>query len=264
MSRVRSRLRPRLLPVVIAAGAGLLALKVIGLTTQGGYMLLPEKSPKEKFGRVLTDPRRDLVPDDVTGSVPPKKDDAKKAEPPKEAAKPAEVPAQPLPPQPPSAAEKAIYDKLSQRRQQLEDRAKELDLRENLLKSAEKLMDERLGELKELEAKSEGGIKAKQETASALKSLVVMYEAMKPRDAARVFEKMDARILTPLARQMNPRKLSEVLALMTPEAAERLTGALMKTGAEDGVAMPKPNPAPSAPELEELPRVAGEGKTPKS
>lgn len=258
------RLRPRLLPVVMAAGAGLLALKILGLMTQGGYMLLQPPPEKEKFGRMLTSPRRDPVPEDVTGSVPPKKDDAKKddakkGEAGKDAAKPADPVAQPLPPAPPSAAEKALYEKLGQRRQQLEERARELDLRESLLKSAEKVVDERLGELKELEAKVDAGTR-KQEGGAPLKSLVVMYEAMKPRDAARVFEKMDGRILTPLARQMNPRKLSEVLALMSPEAAEKLTAGLMR-GDEPAA---NPAKAPAVPAMEELPRVGANDKTPRN
>jgi flagellar motility protein MotE (MotC chaperone) len=53
-----------------------------------------------------------------------------------------------------------------------------------------------------------------------------MYENMKPRDAARVFDRLSIDILVSVVLQMNPRKMSEVLAAMTPESAEKLTVAL--------------------------------------
>jgi flagellar motility protein MotE (MotC chaperone) len=53
-----------------------------------------------------------------------------------------------------------------------------------------------------------------------------MYEAMKPKDAARVFDRLGHDVLVPVVMQMNPRKMSEVLAVMSPEAAEKLTVAL--------------------------------------
>ena len=59
--------------------------------------------------------------------------------------------------------------------------------------------------------------------AEQFKSLVTMYETMKPKDAARIFDRLDLKILVEVSTQMNPRKMSEVLAQMTPEAAERLT-----------------------------------------
>ena len=53
-----------------------------------------------------------------------------------------------------------------------------------------------------------------------------MYEAMKPKDAARVFDRLGLDVLVPVVQQMNPRKMSEVLAAMSPDRAEKLTVAL--------------------------------------
>ncbi len=50
-----------------------------------------------------------------------------------------------------------------------------------------------------------------------------MYENMKAKDAARIFERLDMKILVEVATQIKPAKMSEILAQMTPEAAERLT-----------------------------------------
>jgi flagellar motility protein MotE (MotC chaperone) len=93
--------------------------------------------------------------------------------------------------------------------------------------TAEKKLDGRVGDLKVLEEKVGGpGGKPAVEEAKAIKNLVIMYEAMKPKDAARVFDRLSLDVLVPVVQQMNPRKMSEVLAAMAPERAEKLTIAL--------------------------------------
>jgi flagellar motility protein MotE (MotC chaperone) len=46
---------------------------------------------------------------------------------------------------------------------------------------------------------------------------------MKAKDAARIFDRLDIRLATEVARLIQPRRMSDILAQMTPEAAERLT-----------------------------------------
>ena len=50
-----------------------------------------------------------------------------------------------------------------------------------------------------------------------------MYENMKAKDAAKIFDRLDLRILVEVVNAMNARRMSDILGLMTPEAAERLT-----------------------------------------
>ena len=50
-----------------------------------------------------------------------------------------------------------------------------------------------------------------------------MYENMKAKDAAKVFDRLDMRVLVEVVNAMNPRRMSDILGQMTPEAAERLT-----------------------------------------
>jgi flagellar motility protein MotE (MotC chaperone) len=57
-----------------------------------------------------------------------------------------------------------------------------------------------------------------------------MYETMKPKDAAKIFDRLDIRVLIDVASQINPRVMSAILAQMTPEAAERLTVELAARG----------------------------------
>jgi flagellar motility protein MotE (MotC chaperone) len=96
--------------------------------------------------------------------------------------------------------------------------------------------------------------------AQGLKKLVIMYENMKPREAARVFDRLGADVLVPMVLQMNPRKMSEVLAAMTPESAEKLTVALANRARArtDGLAAAPAAALPSS----ELPAIAPVGQAP--
>jgi flagellar motility protein MotE (MotC chaperone) len=162
---------------------------------------------------------RDIYdPGEYTGSVAAPKPEAKP-----DAAAPAAPPTDVIKPTL-SAGERAVLESLQQRRQELETRSRELEVRDSLLKAAEKRIEQRLQELKEIEARVGGADKKKDEEDSAkFKSLVTMYENMKAKDAAKVFDRLDLRILVEVVNAMNARRMSDILGLMTPEAAERLT-----------------------------------------
>lgn len=120
-----------------------------------------------------------------------------------------------------STAERAVLERLLERRQELETRARELELRETLLKAAEKNLEAKLAALKAKEAGPSG---RKDEAEQVrFKSLVTMYETMKPKDAAKIFDRLDIKVLSEVAGQINPRRMSEILAVMSTDAAEKLT-----------------------------------------
>jgi len=124
----------------------------------------------------------------------------------------------------PSGAERAILERLQERRQQLDVRARELDIREGLLQAAEKRVEARLAELKGAETQAAAATEKKSESdAARLKSVVTMYENMKPRDAAKIFDRLDIAVLFEVASQINPRRMSDILAQMSPDVAQRLT-----------------------------------------
>ncbi|MET3891583.1 flagellar motility protein MotE (MotC chaperone) [Bosea sp. OAE506] len=137
---------------------------------------------------------------------------------------------------------------------------RELEMRERLLDTAEKKLDSRVGDLKDLETKAGGapGAKPQGEEAKAIKNLVIMYEAMKPKDAARVFDRLGLDVLVPVVQQMNPRKMSEVLAVMAPDRAEKLTVALASmarnAGAERVAVDPAALPSTELPAIAPAPR----------
>ncbi|HVX98289.1 MAG TPA: flagellar protein FlbB [Pseudorhodoplanes sp.] len=167
----------------------------------------------------------DAKPKDATGSAPEDKKDEAKA-----AAKPAEPTPSPngtvitFDNKPMSAAERAILERLQERRQELEQRAKELDLRETMLQATEKKLQEREQALKATEERINETLKKKDEAdAARFKSIVTMYESMKAKEAAKIFDRLDIRLATEVASQINPRRMSDILAQMAPETAERLT-----------------------------------------
>ncbi len=158
-----------------------------------------------------------------------------------------------------SPSEKALLERLSERREQLENRGRDMDTREKLLESTEKKIEQRINQLKELEEKAAAALAKKAEgEGQTLKNVVTMYEGMKPKDAAKVFDRLSLDVLVPLVVQMNPKKMSEVLAVMTPESAEKLTVALSqraKSAEMKSSAMTSTAPLP-AQELEAIDATA--------
>ena len=221
----------RVIPVVLVAIFGLAVLKVAGIILDGGYVFdyQPQTTTQRSWAEEnFNFPTGKKRPDsaDITGSVEAKKEDAAKPEvSPPQAAKPSETNvAAPDPVQPVSASERAVLERLQARRQELEARAREIDIRESLLKAAEKRIESRVEEMKSVESRITTATEQKSEADVArFKGIVTMYEGMKPKDAARVFDRLEMPVLFEIASQIAPRKMSDILGLMSPEAAERLT-----------------------------------------
>lgn len=215
----------RVIPVVLVAVAGLATLKVAGLAINGGYVFdyKPNQARKSWAQENLNFPAGREDPD-ITGSTHGA---------PKEAPKPAApetkmeggtvVKIDEAQPQV-SASERAILERLQARRQEIEARQREIDIRESLLKSAEKRIENKVEEMKAVETRI-SATQAEQKAAEAqrMKGLVTMYEGMKPKDAARVFDRLEMGVLIEIASAIAPRKMSDIMGLMSPEAAEKLT-----------------------------------------
>ena len=249
----------RVIPVVLIAIFGLAVLKVAGLVIDGGYVFdyQPQKTTRSWAQETLNFPGSKIDPADVTGSTPkPKEEAAKPAVPAPEVAKPDGVVVYPEQTQPVSASERAILERLQSRRQELEARAREIDIRENLLKAAEKRIESRVEEMKAVESRITTATGQKAETdAARFKGIITMYEGMKPKDAARVFDRLEMSVLIEIASQIAPRKMSDILGLMMPEAAERLTVELARRAGSD-----KSASASTA----ELPKIEGRAMPPKT
>jgi flagellar motility protein MotE (MotC chaperone) len=222
----------RVLPVVLVAVFGLAVLKIAGLVLDGGYVFdyRPDADKPSWAQETFNFPGRSYVEgSDITGSV--KKEEEAKPAP--ELAR-AEATANPEPVQGVSASERAILERLQARRQELEARAREIDIRESLLKAAEKRAEGRVEELKAIESRITGAAAQKaDEEAARFKGIITMYEAMKPKDAAKVFDRLEMPVLFEIASQIAPRKMSDILGLMSPEVAERLTVEMARRAGSD-------------------------------
>jgi flagellar motility protein MotE (MotC chaperone) len=282
----------RLVPIVLIATACLLVLKTAGILSGSGYTLgslqgaraqAPLDEPEASVSKAsdaliervfgapaLAPAKRSWAQEmfnfpEVTGSVDaakpttgggaelpkPAPDRQAKASPAE--ARPNAAPG-PLVTDGPlqSAGERAVLERLQERRQELEARERELEIREGLLKAAEKRIEDRIGELKEIETQVNGAQQKKDEAETArFKNLITMYENMKARDAARVFDRLDMKVLIEVATQINPRRMSDILAQMSPEAAERLTVELASRGPGSGRA----TSAAELPKIEGKPRI---------
>ncbi|MGL3209461.1 MotE family protein [Bradyrhizobium sp. BR 1433] len=266
----------RVMPVVLVAIFSLMVLKVAGLVLDGGYVFADDTPPagpagpswaQQNFnfpgaGKAVVDSKIKADPGDITGSVEHK--DAKKDEKKDEAPKPAVPAAEPSKPDgvvvnldapaPVSASERAILERLQSRRQELETRAREVEIRESLLKAAEKRIEAKVEEAKANDVKANADAAAKAEAdAARFKGIVTMYENMKPKDAAKVFDRLEMNVLYQIASQIQPRKMSDILGLMQPEAAERLTVELARRAGGDKSAS-----------TDDLPKIEGKMLTPKT
>ena len=155
---------------------------------------------------------------------------------------------------PQSAAEIAILERLQDRRTELDARAKELDMRENLLKAAEKRVEARINELKDLEARINNVMQVRDDgEAARFKNVVTMYENMKAKEAARIFDRLDLKILVEVATQISPRRMSDILAQMAPESAQQLTVELAaRSNLEGQASRPAQDRGQAEPELTAL------------
>ena len=149
-----------------------------------------------------------------------------------------------------SPGERAVLERLQTRRQELDTRNRELEMRENLLKVAEKRLEAKVSELRNTESRVNTAMGTRDKVeAERFKSIITMYENMKAKDAARIFDRLDMKILVDVSTQMNPRKMSEILGQMSPDTAERLTVEL----ANRASAQPKTQSPDQLPKIEGKP-----------
>ena len=131
---------------------------------------------------------------------------------------------------PAPATTPADYDLLQQlrkRREELDARAHSLDDRQAILSAEEVKLQQRINELQALQSKLEQEAENRQKSQDAAwGNLVKLYEAMRPRDAAKIFDDLDMPVLIELARRMNERKAAAILASMQPDRARDLTARL--------------------------------------
>lgn len=117
-----------------------------------------------------------------------------------------------------------LFQDLAKRRDALDKREKEIGVREALLSAAERELDQKTRELTTLKTEIEAATKKRNEEEEArIGSLVKIYEGMKPKDAASIFNTLDLDVLMVIMTKMNERKSSPIIALMNTERAKTVT-----------------------------------------
>jgi len=198
--------RPRLLPATILAMSALLAVKSVLLL----QAVAAEIAPAAGDSAVRAGAPASGLPGQATAAA---------------AAQAAPVGAAQPPAEPPiSAAERQLLLDLRHRREMLDARARAQDQRDAELDAADRRLSERVRELSSLQARLEA-LEAGRESHSAENwaGLVKIYEAMKPRDAAAIFDALDMQVLLQVLDRMQARRVAPVLAAMQPDRARLAT-----------------------------------------
>lgn len=249
-----ARRDPRLLPIVIASAGALLFLKAVGLVS--GDLDRPATRPAAAQGAQapsLVPPAFSEVGEVdpiITGATTPRPQTQAQASPP-----PTSPTVTGVAPPSSATAERAILERLQDRRQELDTRARELDMRENLLRAAERRLEQRAQELRDLEGRIVALEQRRDEQEQQrFRGVVSMYETMRARDAARIFDSLDMTVLIEVARAMRPAKLADVMAQMQADPAKRLTVELARRpGQTPGTSEPRQTPVSELPKIEGRP-----------
>jgi flagellar motility protein MotE (MotC chaperone) len=123
-----------------------------------------------------------------------------------------------------SAAQADVLTGLSRRRAELDARESQTKLQTDILAATEKRVDAKIAQLKTLQDRIAALLTNRDEAQKAqVAALVKTYSAMKPADAARIFDMLPEAVQVPVAQQMKSDVLSLLLAKMSAEKAKDLT-----------------------------------------
>jgi len=205
---------PRLLPMVIVTSLALVGVKSFGLVQQA----LASGSAAASASPAASPPRRQAPAGAATAPAPTPMPQPEVIAPPAPVA-PSEPPV--------SAAERSILLDLRKRRAELEGREAALATREGMLAATEKRLTDRAAELADLQRRLEALETARRDRdEESWRGLVKLYETMKPREAAAIFNDLDRPVLLAVLDRMKESKAAPVLAAMQPERARQITADL--------------------------------------
>ncbi len=224
--RAPSAPRPaRLMPALIATGVVILGLKAVAIA--------------EEVAQTAPDAAQPATP------ASPPADGATPAAPQGACAAPSFADQSGL-----SQAEVQVLQALGARRQALDARSNEIDTDSQLLTAAEQRLDQRLQELHRLETSVSALLgQLDEQQAQRINGLVDVYQRMRAKDAASVFDGLDEDTLVLVASRMRQQNLAEVMGRMSPDRARRLTQLLAQLSrtSHDAQSLMAEGAAPASP-----------------
>jgi flagellar motility protein MotE (MotC chaperone) len=123
-----------------------------------------------------------------------------------------------------SEVQQDVYKELATRRDNLDARERALARQAALLEAAERELDQKLRELTSIQREIEGLLRQQSaEEKARIQSLVKIYEGMKAKDAARIFNTLDVDVLLNVISRMSERKSAPILAEMDADRARTVT-----------------------------------------
>jgi flagellar motility protein MotE (MotC chaperone) len=136
-----------------------------------------------------------------------------------------------------SPAELRVLQSLGQRRGQLDQREQDIDVQLQLLAAAEAKLDAKMKALNGMKGEIQGLLgQADAQKEAEAQRMVLVYSAMKPKDAAARMSVLDDSVRLPIAAKMKERTLSMILANMSPADAKILTERLANRLSADAIA----------------------------
>jgi flagellar motility protein MotE (MotC chaperone) len=122
-----------------------------------------------------------------------------------------------------------LLQQLAKRRQALDERERAISLREGMLKAFERRLNQKVKELKKIQAAVEAELaRYDKKRNGELARLVKIYSNMKPKNAARVFDELELPIAIEVLRQMRAQASAPILAAMQTDKAKAITAALAR------------------------------------
>jgi flagellar motility protein MotE (MotC chaperone) len=123
-----------------------------------------------------------------------------------------------------SAGEADVQSALAKRRESLDAREADIEMRSQVLSAAEARVDAKIATLKGLQDQINALLGQRDDAEKAqITALVKTYTAMKPKDAARIFNSLSDDVLVPVAQAMKADVLAQILANMNSDNAQKLT-----------------------------------------
>jgi flagellar motility protein MotE (MotC chaperone) len=120
-----------------------------------------------------------------------------------------------------------LLQALRERSMKLDDRERDLDQRGAVLKAAEKRLEEKVADLDAVKLELQQMMTRNNEAEDGrLRSLVKIYESMKPKEAAAIFDKLEINVLLGVVERMKENKVAPILASMQPDRARQVTDML--------------------------------------
>ena len=120
-----------------------------------------------------------------------------------------------------------LLQALRERSVKLDERERDIDQRAAVLKAAEKRLEEKVADLDAVKLELQQMMARNNEAEDGrLRSLVKIYEAMKPKEAAAIFDKLEINVLLGVVERMKENKVAPILASMQPDRARQVTDML--------------------------------------